>query len=102
MEYICRSSNLVYAITCTRCDIQYVGQALLRVNDKFVHHFYDVDKCNHTKPVGKHFSHMDHNGILYMTKQKHMMQVQTLGCLSIYFCIFCILNGHFELKMAPK
>jgi hypothetical protein len=58
----CRSSNLIYAITCTRCHKQYVGQTLLRVKDRFVKHFYDVETSDKTKAVGLHFSHKDHNG----------------------------------------
>jgi hypothetical protein len=48
----CRSSNVIYAITCTRCHKQYVGQTLLRVKDRFVKHFYDVEKGDRTKAVG--------------------------------------------------
>jgi hypothetical protein len=58
----CRSSNLIYAITCTRCHKQYVGQTLLRVKDRFVKHFYDAETGDKTKAVGLHFSHKDHNG----------------------------------------
>ena len=38
----CRSSNLIYAIKCTRCGKQYVGQTMLRLKDRFVHHFRDI------------------------------------------------------------
>jgi hypothetical protein len=58
----CRSSNLIYCITCKRCSKQYVGQTSLRLKSRFVHHYYTVDKCDQTKPVGKHFSQLDHNG----------------------------------------
>jgi hypothetical protein len=59
----CRSSNLVYAITCKKCGKQYVGQTSLRLKGRFVHHFYHVEKPDKTKPVGKHFSQLDHQGI---------------------------------------
>jgi hypothetical protein len=52
----CRSSNLIYAITCTRCGIQYVGQTMLRIKDRFVHHFHDIITCNLDKNVSKHFA----------------------------------------------
>ena len=58
----CRSSNLIYAITCTRCNKQYVGQTLLRVKDRFSKHYYDVEKGDKTKAVGLHFSQTGHNG----------------------------------------
>jgi hypothetical protein len=59
----CRSSNLVYSITCKRCGKQYVGQTCLRLKGRFVHHFYTVEKPDKSKPVGKHFSQLDHKGI---------------------------------------
>jgi hypothetical protein len=59
----CRSSNLIYAITCIQCRKQYVGQTLLRVKDRFVKHFYDVEKKDLSKAVGLHFARKDHNGI---------------------------------------
>jgi hypothetical protein len=59
----CRSSNLIYCIKCKRCDMQYVGQTRLRLKNRFVHHLYTVDKADKSKPVGKHFSASDHQGI---------------------------------------
>jgi hypothetical protein len=59
----CRSSNLVYAATCKICKKQYVGQTLLRVKDRFVKHFFDIDKEDRSKALGLHFSKGDHNGI---------------------------------------
>ena len=35
----CMSSILIYAITCKRCNLQYVGQTLLRLRDRFTGHF---------------------------------------------------------------
>jgi hypothetical protein len=58
----CRSSNIIYCITCKKCLKQYVGQTSLRLKSRFVHHYYSVDKSDQTKPVGKHFSQLDHNG----------------------------------------
>jgi hypothetical protein len=59
----CRSSNLIYCITCSICLKQYVGQTSLQLKKRFVHHFYSVDKSDQMKPVGKHFSSLGHNGI---------------------------------------
>jgi hypothetical protein len=58
----CRSSNLVYAITCKRCGMQYVGQTMLRIKDRFVHHLRDIETNASDKSVGKHFSDSSHNG----------------------------------------
>ena len=59
----CRSSNLIYAVTCNKCKLQYVGQTLLRIKDRFLGHFGDITKANQDKPLGKHFSQGNHNGI---------------------------------------
>jgi hypothetical protein len=59
----CRSSNLIYAISCTRCGIQYVGQTMLRLKDRFVHHFRDITISDQEKTVSKHFSQGSHCGI---------------------------------------
>ena len=59
----CRSSNVVYAATCNKCGIQYVGQTLLRLKDRFVGHFGGITKGDQDKPIPKHFSQSDHQGI---------------------------------------
>jgi hypothetical protein len=58
----CRSSNLIYAISCQKCGIQYVGQTMLRLKDRFVHHFHDIQTNNFDKSVSKHFSDTNHGG----------------------------------------
>ena len=58
----CRSSNLIYAITCKKCNKQYVGQTLLRLKDRFVKHFQDIDNARQDKVIGRHFSQRNHNG----------------------------------------
>lgn len=63
----CRSSNLIYCITCNRCGMQYVGQTLLRLKDRFVGHFGDTEKNDMSKTVSRHFSSNGHNGVYDMT-----------------------------------
>ena len=58
----CRSTNLVYAITCTRCGQQYVGQTLRKLKDRLSEHFRSIDKAEKDKPVGQHFSQENHAG----------------------------------------
>jgi len=43
--------------------MQYVGQTLLRLKDRFVDHFGGITKGDQTKPIPKHFSQNDHQGI---------------------------------------
>ena len=57
----CRSSNLIYAITCKICKMQYVGQTLLRLKDRFVGHLGDIKRCDPDKPVAVHFTQAGHN-----------------------------------------
>ena len=59
----CRSSNLIYCVTCKICKMQYVGQTMLRIKDRFVAHFHDVMPNDQNKALGRHFSRRDHNGI---------------------------------------
>ena len=58
----CRSSNLIYSITCKVCGIQYVGQTKLRVRDRFSKHFYNVQNSDPDTSVGRHFSQRSHRG----------------------------------------
>jgi hypothetical protein len=75
----CKSSNLIYGISCKVCGKQYVGQTKRKLFERFQGHFYNVDlareKTNleerHYKAkqdaVGGHFSQDDHHGISDMT-----------------------------------
>ena len=59
----CKSSNLIYCLSCKRCGIQYVGQTKNRLMDRFQDHFY---KIGHNKPnseIAKHFNLPDHKGL---------------------------------------
>jgi hypothetical protein len=38
----CRSSNLIYCITCKTCSKQYVGQTKRKVSKRFQGHFYNI------------------------------------------------------------
>ena len=59
----CRSSNLVYCVTCKKCKKQYVGQTMLRLKDRFVKHFYDISQGDTQKGLGHHFSSEGHQGL---------------------------------------
>ena len=63
VKVACRSSNLIYAITCKRCGKQYVGQTLKRLMDRFSDHLRSIVNGDQDKPVGKHFSQSDHQGV---------------------------------------
>jgi hypothetical protein len=56
----CKSSNLIYCITCKTCSKQYVGQTKNRLMDRFVKHFYHIKKDNKLLPIARHFNLPDH------------------------------------------
>ena len=51
----CRSSNVIYCITCKSCNKQYVGQTLRKIKDRLYEHMRDIDNRNPDKPLGLHF-----------------------------------------------
>jgi len=71
----CRSSNLIYCISCKTCGKQYVGQTKNTILVRFQGHFSKIQKClklrredpvllrqQEKDAVGNHFSADDHNG----------------------------------------
>ncbi len=58
----CRSSNLIYCITCKKCKVQYVGQTSKRLKDRFAGHFGDIQRDVTDKSVSHHFNSPGHNG----------------------------------------
>ena len=59
----CKSSNLIYCITCTQCGIQYVGQTKNRLMDRFQAHFYSISAKKTNTEIGKHFNSVNHQGL---------------------------------------
>jgi hypothetical protein len=59
----CKSSNLIYCITCNICGLQYVGQTKLRLMDRFQGHFWKVTSKKLQDPIGRHFNSTNHSGI---------------------------------------
>ena len=46
--------------------MQQVGQTSLRIKDRFVHHFYSVEKPDLQKAVGRHFAAIDRKEVADM------------------------------------
>ena len=59
----CKSSNLVYGLTCKRCGIQYVGQTKNRLMDRFQGHFYNIGHNRLMSEIGRHFNTNGHKGL---------------------------------------
>lgn len=58
----CKSHNIIYCITCTKCKLQYVGQTKRRLMDRFQGHFYNINKKKTDDPIGYHFNTKGHSG----------------------------------------
>ena len=60
----CNSNNLVYCITCWRCEKQYVGQTKNSLKQRFQGHFYlDVHDVEKTE-LSRHFNQNGHQGLM--------------------------------------
>ena len=51
----CQTQNIIYLMTCTTCQIQYVGQTKNRLITRFQGHYHDIQHDNDTT-VGRHFN----------------------------------------------
>lgn len=56
----CRSSNIVYLITCRRCNIQYVGETGRPLGDRLTDHRSNIRNKKDT-PIGIHFNQPGHS-----------------------------------------
>lgn len=57
--FSCLTTGVIYIITCTKCNKQYVGQTGRQLNDRIKNHLYDICKKNPTS-TGEHFNHHSH------------------------------------------
>ena len=79
----CRNSNLIYAITCKRCGLQYVGQTMLQLGDRFTGHFGDINNSRQEKTIGRHFSQHGHQGVDYVDNTCHNSNIN----INHYICL---------------
>ncbi len=59
----CKSTNLIYCITCKVCKVQYVGQTKGTLMDRFKAHFGVVNRRDMKEDIGRHFNSAKHHGI---------------------------------------
>ena len=55
----CHSSNLIYLITCSNCCLQYVGETVQKLNERFNFHktgFRHPQKHGHCRILSEHFT----------------------------------------------
>ena len=55
MCYNCTSTNVIYVITCNKCNLHYVGQTSTTLNNRMRNHISDIKTHKLEKPVGAHF-----------------------------------------------
>ena len=65
-DVTCRSNNLIYCITCTRCTKQYVGQTGDTLHKRFGAHAGSIGRNNLKEDVSRHFNLPGHKGLSYM------------------------------------
>ena len=59
----CKSSNVIYCISCTTCSKQNVGQTKLPLMDRSSNHFTSIQKNDGKNNLSKHFNEVSHHGI---------------------------------------
>ena len=60
-SYTCISSNVIYAITCTRCEKIYFGETKRRLADRFTEHLRSIKLNFPGLPVAAHFNSSGHS-----------------------------------------
>ena len=93
--FTCRSTNLVYAVTCTKCPKIYIGETERTLHDRFDEHKKDTEKKDPNKSVAVHFNlpghgveHMRVRGIWQMrsdTIDRKNMETHLIDLLGTYF-----------------
>ena len=53
-HYTCKSSWVIYFVTCTKCEKQYVGKTTDSMHKRHTGHRQEID--NELTPLGRHFS----------------------------------------------
>ena len=59
---MCKSSNLIYCIECTRCGLQYVGETMDKMMTRFQAHWQTIDNKQTQYDVSEHFNEQSHQG----------------------------------------
>ena len=60
-SYTCITSNVIYAITCTRCEKIYIGETKRRLADRFNELLRSIKLNFPGLPVGAHFNSSGHS-----------------------------------------
>jgi len=64
-KFTCASANIVYLVTCTKCNMQYVGETGRSLRDRITDHVSCI-KLKKPTPIGLHFNQAGH-GLKHFT-----------------------------------
>ena len=56
----CQSKHVVYLITCTKCNLQYIGETGQQLKDRLIHHLSDI-KTKKASTISIHFNSPSHS-----------------------------------------
>ena len=56
----CKSSNIIYLISCTKCNVQYIGETARTLRERMNDHRSAINKRKNT-PIGLHFNTPGHS-----------------------------------------
>ena len=59
-DFSCATHGVVYLITCSKCNIQYIGQTSRKFSIRMKEHLTDIEKAE-DKIIGKHFNSTGHS-----------------------------------------
>lgn len=80
-QIYCNSSNLIYLITCTKCNMQYVGETERTLRDRTTDHRSRI-KGKKKTPIGIHFNLPGHSFLnLKITPIELIRGEQTTNCV---------------------
>ena len=57
----CNTENVIYAISCKKCNEQYIGQTGRQFKQRMQEHLGYIRNKKMTEPTGKHFNQPGHN-----------------------------------------
>ena len=60
-RFNCKTKNVIYALSCQICGLQYFGQMRNTFNKRFRAHLTDIRQGNAEKPVSQHFRSNGHS-----------------------------------------
>jgi len=61
-NYSCKTSNVIYLITCKKCKMQYVGETYRQFGIRMKEHLrYIKNPSQYDEPTGRHFNSKGHN-----------------------------------------